>query len=363
MGKKSVWVAISVLLLGGMLISGCKPQETKTGPAATQAPAKGPVIKWKAQSSYPLPSQPTGRNPATTPGMGAFLWAEWVNKATNGRLQIEWAPANSIFQSSETLTAIGKGMAQAALVFPGYYVGQMPEASIESFVPFGAESTEDMFVIAYHYGFEEALRKAYAAHNVHLMGIFPVTAASNLGTTFDMSSGPSSVKGKKIRAAGGALAEYVSMIGATPVPVPYSEVYMAMKLGTVEGFMQGIVDLEAQKLKEVTKYFLRPGTGVILGNVQINMDAWKALPEDIRELLSRDSRRIMWEGGMDVLSFENSIPALAKGVTYQTWSPEARAKITKQAIETLWPKLASPNPQCGQLIEIFKAFAKDYGKL
>jgi len=356
MRKNSIWVAISVLVMTGIV------QETKPAPAATPAPAKAEVIKWKAQSSYPLPSQPTGRNPATTPGMGAFLWAEWVKKATNGRLQIEWAPANSIFQSSETLTAVGKGLAQAALVYPGYYVGQMPEAAVESFVPFGAENVEDMFVIAYHYGFEEALRKIYAAKNVYLMGIFPVTAASNLGTNFDMSSGLDSVKGKKIRTAGGALADYVSMIGATPVPVPYSEVYMAMRLGTVDGFMQGIVDLEAQKLKEVTKYFLRPGTGVILGNVQINMDAWKALPEDIRELLSRDSRRIMWEGGMDVLSFENSIPAMARGVRYQSWSPETRAKIAKQAMDTIWSKMASASPQSRQLIDIFKAFAKDSGK-
>jgi TRAP-type C4-dicarboxylate transport system substrate-binding protein len=351
MRQGSILATIGVFVLMGIL------QGTTPALAAQER-----VIRWTAQSSYPLPTQPTGRNPATTPGYSAFLWSNWVKEATHGRLQIEWRPANSIFQSSETLTAIGKGMAQAALVYPGYYVGQMPEAAVECFVPFGAENVEDMYVIAYHYGLEEALRKIYAARNVYLLGIFPVTAASNLGTNFDMSAGLASVKGKKIRAAGGALAEYVSMVGATPVPVPYSEVYMAMKLGTVDGFMQGIVDLEAQKLKEVTKYFRRPGTGVILGDVQINMDAWKALPEDIKELIRRDSRRILWAGGMDVLSFENSIPAMARGVTFQSWPAETRAKIAKQAMETIWPKMASASPQSRQLIDIFKAFAKDYGR-
>ena len=65
---------------------------------------------------------------------------------------------------------------------------------------------------------------------------------------------------------------------------------------------------------------------------------------------------------MDVLSFENSIPAMAKGVRYQSWSAETRAKITKQAMNTIWPKMAGASPQSRQLIEIFKAFARDYGK-
>ncbi|MFB3895105.1 MAG: hypothetical protein ACE14V_02265 [bacterium] len=78
--------------------------------------------------------------------------------------------------------------------------------------------------------------------------------AAKFGKQFDKKViVSSSIKGKKIRAAGGALSYYVEAIGGTPVPVPYSEVYMAMKLGTVDGFMQGIVDLEDQKLKEVTK--------------------------------------------------------------------------------------------------------------
>jgi hypothetical protein len=65
---------------------------------------------------------------------------------------------------------------------------------------------------------------------------------------------------------------------------------------------------------------------------------------------------------MDVLSFENSIPALATKVIYQSWSPEIRARIAKQAMNTIWPKMASASNQSRELIEIFKAFARDSGR-
>src|SRR5215470_12216534 len=67
---------------------------------------------------------------------------------------------------------------------------------------------------------------------------------------------PDDMKGQTIRVQESPT--YITMMksmGANPVPMPYVEVYLAMKQGTIDGMELPSFSLTADKFQEVTKYY------------------------------------------------------------------------------------------------------------
>ena len=82
---------------------------------------------------------------------------------------------------------------------------------------------------------------------------------------------------------------FFTALGANLVQTPPGEVYTALERGSVQGYgwpIQGIFDLGWQKL---TKFRVDPGFYTVEVNVLVNLDRWKKLDDQQRELLSRNA--------------------------------------------------------------------------
>jgi TRAP-type C4-dicarboxylate transport system substrate-binding protein len=109
-------------------------------------------------------------------------------------------------------------------------------------------------------------------------------AIVGIGTTFPAPN-PEALKGKKIRTTG-LWGEYINVLAATPVSIPWGDVYMAAKLGTVDGWCGGVASLEELKLKEVAKgYVVSPNITLSPGAFLINKRSYDALPKDIQDII------------------------------------------------------------------------------
>lgn len=338
-----------------------KPSQTSTPSSSvpSSSPAQAQVIKWKAQSGF-TPGPPLGPIPRSG-NTQMEAWAEWINKASGGRLVVEVAPPASLFPVAETFNAISKGVTQVASVFGGYYAGTLPEAEVEAFLPFAWETLEEAYVVQYRYGLADELKKIYAQHNIFHT---PVIAAKyvSFGTNFPILT-PDAIKGKKLRSTG-SYAEVVSIFGGNPVNIPWGDMYMAIKLGTVDGYVGGIGALEEVKLKEVlTHYVIKPTFGLVAGNIMINMDAFNKLPDDIKEMIKRDSKLVNLAEECEYMMADEWIVRNTPNVKMVEWTPDEIAKIRKSAIEKIWPAIAAKSPGNKKLVDIFMRFAKDYGKI
>jgi len=281
--------------------------------------------------------------------------------ASGGRLVVEVVPPGTIFPVAETFNAISAGVTQAASVFGAYYTGTLPEAEVESFMPLAWESLEEAYTMEHAYGLADALKEIYAEHNIYHE---PVIAAKyiSIGSTFPMPS-PEAIKGKKLRAVG-AFAEVVTLLEGNPVVVPWGEIYMAVKLGTVDGYVGGVTALEETKLKEVlTHYLIKPAFGIVCGCIQINMDDFNALPDDIKAMIKRDSKLVLLAQQAEYMSQDEWIVQNVPDVTFVEWSPEEVAQVRKDVIETIWPRIAAKAPGNKRLVDLFMEFARDYGKI
>jgi TRAP-type mannitol/chloroaromatic compound transport system substrate-binding protein len=292
------------------------------------------------------------------------LWSKWLEDATGGRLQIKWVEAGSVFPVTAADLEVGKGTLPIAASSGLYYRGRFPEGDIESGGVFFWRSESEAFEAFYKYGLWDALNELYAKKN---LVYFPIHGDSlnGIGVTFDASS-IDKIKGKKIRAVG-IQGDYIALLGGSPVAIPLGETYMALKLGTADGWVAATGLLESLKYKEVTKGFvLEPKPSSTAVNVIINKDAFEALPKDIQHILMTQSRYAALAAATTWRNQCNWSLEQAKrdyGLKVYTWSDEDQAKARKLVIEKLWPKMAKASPGSAKLMEIIYKQARDYGRM
>jgi len=95
---------------------------------------------------------------------------------------------------------------------------------------------------------------------------------------------PEDMKGQTIRVQESPI--YVSMmkqLGANPVPMPWGEVYLAMKQGTVDGMEIPVVTMVSDKFFEVTKYYSLTNHTYPPISWFMNLKRYQALPPDLRQ--------------------------------------------------------------------------------
>ena len=174
------------------------------------------------------------------------------------------------------------------------------------------------------------------------------------------------VKGKKIRAIG-MWADYIRVLGGSPVSLNWGEMYMAMKLGTIDGIVAGSAIFEELKIKEVAKgYVFSPVISKAVANLIINMDAFKALPEDLQALLQRDTPYITYalsSNWFNQCTWCLKNAAEEYGISMHAWSPEDISKITKRVVEEIYPKISGRSKASAELMEIVKKQMRDYGRI
>ena len=102
---------------------------------------------------------------------------------------------------------------------------------------------------------------------------------------------PEDMKGQTIRVQESPT--YVAMMkamGANPVPMPYVEVYLAMKQGTIDGMELPSFTFTSDKFQEVTKYYSLTRHSYPPIAWFMNLKKYQGLPADIQKLADETIR-------------------------------------------------------------------------
>ena len=73
--------------------------------------------------------------------------------------------------------------------------------------------------------------------------------------------------------------------GANPTPMAYSEVFMALQTGVIDGQENPLAQIYAAKFHEVQKYLSLSGHVYNPTVLAAGMKTWKSLPSDVREII------------------------------------------------------------------------------
>jgi tripartite ATP-independent transporter DctP family solute receptor len=101
---------------------------------------------------------------------------------------------------------------------------------------------------------------------------------------------PADFKGLKIRSIGDIPSEMIKAYGASPVFMGGGEVYMALKLNTVDGATSGTTAMVQRKYDEVAKYLTINNYSYLEFILAVNQDFWNGLPEKTQTLLTETAK-------------------------------------------------------------------------
>jgi TRAP-type C4-dicarboxylate transport system substrate-binding protein len=310
------------------------------------------TIRWKMQVTHP---------PGNAGAITGTEWAKAMEKMTLGRLKIEVFPPGAMAAVNDMVNFLQRGTFDCAITYGGFYTGLIPETDLEIGLPMSWRTYDEMWDGMYNRGVGDVIREAYAEKNIlwfpsaadnfyHFNTNFPVTKLSDL-------------KGKKIRALG-IYGKYVQALGCAVAVVPPAEMYMAMKLGTIDGAIYGASGLTDVKLHEVVKYYTHPTAAQIGLSLLINQKAIEKLPEDIRIIVTEGSRHVMDDASMRYITHTTASMAKAEasGTTKRCYLPEEELVKMRKLVTPLWNEVAAKSPRMKKGVDALKKQMKDLGR-
>ncbi|KXJ58708.1 MAG: ABC transporter substrate-binding protein [Thalassospira sp. Nap_22] len=291
-------------------------------------------------------------------GTGANLLAEYITKASEGRLKVTVFGAGEIVPAFEAIDAVGNGTVEMGHGAPYYWKGKVDATQYIAAMPFGLNAQEQNAWFQWGGG-QELADKVYAELNCKF---FPSgNTGTQMGGWFNKEMNTiDDYKGLKMRIPGLG-GEVVKAAGANVVNLPGGEIPPALQSGAIDAteWVGPYNDL-AFGLYKSAKYYYYPGwhePATVLDNF-INLDAWNALPDDLKAIVEQANRAV---NQMVLSEFTaRNVQALdtlrnKHGVDVRPFSDDILTGLGKLSGEVL-RDLVSSNPLSQEVFESLIAF-------
>ena len=292
-------------------------------------------------------------------------WCAHLKTASGGRLDITPHAGGEIMPVIETFDAVSTGTLKIDFSYGPYWIGKLPMAIYASGLPpFTLPRWENYKVLYYELGLEDLIRKAYAKHNIFYVATIPTNNAVLLSKSPVKKA--ADFKGLKIRATG-IYAEIATTAGASAIYFPWGEIYGSLEKGVIDGVIAGPLSCQCDSgFHEPSKYFLEtPITPVDAWSMHINMDAWKALPDDLKNLFVESCS---YAADLFTASyFVHDVRWRKKiveefGFTVTSLPEEEQRIMSKYSMEVL-DKYSAKDADFAKATKILKKYMKDLGLL
>lgn len=286
-----------------------------------------------------------------------------VEAWSGGRIKFQVFEVGAVASVAGMLEAVDAGILDVSQSWGGFYVGNVPEADIETGLPLAWDEAYEVYDAYYNRGLKDVIAQAYESR--YEVKHFPAMISMQycISTSKEVNS-LDDLKGLKLRAIG-VYGEFAQALGASATVVPGAELYTALQLGTIDGLIYDAEAVVAQGLESFLKTsIVDPNLNAGAGHWLINRETWESLPADLQQVIE------------DAVQYGNSASALAyrasaevnvgvmqsKGVKMLQLSDEERARADKVAFE-LWDKVGTRSELAGKAVAIVKEQMKDYGRI
>jgi TRAP-type C4-dicarboxylate transport system substrate-binding protein len=289
-------------------------------------------------------------------GDGYKWFSEEVQKRTGDRLHIEVYPNGALgFKNSEALSFAKKGNVELVSLSAGATSAEEPLIGFSELPFLFPTEREGLYWIKWVYDpiLYPHMEKKW---NVKLLGEFrfppvDIWAKYKIDTIDDC-------QGKKLRCYGGVVEEAMKAVGFATFSITVSELIPALQQGLIESLLTTVVSASETKVWDAgIKYRNMPDMVRPMFWLAVNLDAFNALPEDIKGILvdtGRDFTNYMF---MEEVRIEEDFWHILadNGVKLNPIPIETRLEMAKR-VRPVWRKMADrAGPEATKLL-------KDLGK-
>lgn len=215
--------------------------------------------------------------PANTfPCVQMERWISEIQKATNGKVQIDSFPGGALLDARSMLRGVMRGQADIGCFSTAYYAGAFPVSSVFE-LPLGFRSSEVASRAFMKFVTEQ---KPADLEKVKVLTVFATPPAQVMSRKPVASL--DDLKGLQLRASG-ILADEVSLLGGKPVSMPQSEAPDAIQRGAVDGVFSSLDVVKDLNYAETCRYGLLTDMSIYPFVVVMNRKVWDSLPADVQQ--------------------------------------------------------------------------------
>jgi TRAP-type transport system periplasmic protein len=231
----------------------------------------------------------------------------------------------------EQLQPVSSGVFQLLLTHGAYHIGQTPYLlAVEAL---GGDLNKWREA-----GVREMIDNHYQKYGLKLVALGQTPEQSALQIILRQPIGPSGdLQGRKIRGTQ-TFTGVFSFLGASPVVLPPSEIYTSLEKGVVDGAGWPVLGVLDYRWYEVAKYLVRPTFGMLTYPIFFNLDAWKKLPDQEKQIFLDEGRKA--EDGFfpewTRLADDEAAKLAERGVQITQVGADKKNGLNKALVDTLF---------------------------
>ena len=307
------------------VLGGGQPEEAAAGTSVQ-------VVKF---SSPVAPDHPNN--------IAALKFAEIVNRESGGRLKVEVFPANQLGNVKDVIENVMTGSVHM-------YMGGTSETSLFQ-SEFAVMDAPYLFRDYDHLmkGAKSDVVKEIGAKLEKNRGVKILTAeiyygARHLTTRNKPIKTPADLKGMLVRAPDQPIyLEAVRAMGATPTPVAFSDLYMALKQGVVDGQENPIPTIYTYKYYEAQKYLMLTGHMLRVNVIGADASWYNKLSPDLKTIIGKALDEAVKLNNQLTLKQEKDMLEELKKLGMEVVQPDVEAfreaaKVVPPKFEDRWGK-------------------------
>lgn len=219
-------------------------------------------------------------------------WAEKVNAASEGTLDIQMFPGGTLGRNpAQQLKLVEDGVADIAWVIPGYTPGRFDQGTIGELpflVPNGTVGSEAMWSV-YEQGLLTGDYEKFKL--IGVMTSFPNAVAS----TVEVRT-PADMKGLNFRAPGPTMLGAINALGAVPVGgITGPGLAEAISRGLISGTFTQYGAIETFRVGETVSYYLDMPLGATPMLIVMNQAKFDSLPDKAKAAIDQYSGKVFSE--------------------------------------------------------------------
>ena len=272
-------------------------------------------------------------------------WADMIAKKSGGKVKINIFWGESLLKASEFYRGVQTGQTDITYYVVGLDWGLMP---LNMFTKLAFMGYPSMEVGTEIYGkiwdkYPE-IRKEFNGVEVYAAEMSP---PNHLHFTEKEVRVPADIKGLKIIAVGGTMAEEMAAMGAAPMDIKVGDLYMSLERGLASGVSIHMPVLHGFGILKLVPYhtIFPGGTIMSVDMLLFNQNTWNKLPADVQQVFKEVEPWFRQEVIKMNTGYINMVVGQAKEMGHHFYTPTAEEMaLWKAAVQPIHEPLRKKLP-------------------
>lgn len=281
---------------------------------------------------------------------------KYIEEQSGGRIKVGVFPAAQLGKIPRQIEGIQLGTQEAFNIPPGFFIGIDKRFMVTDAPGIFEDIRHAQRAVNYPEFRDKFVKmgesKGFIINHVWACGDTSIATLKPFKTLDDL-------KGRKIRVLATPLErEVIKTMGATGIPIPYSEVLPGLQRKTIDGVRSAIIVMHPSKFWTVAKHITLTGMGQISCG-QFLSTAWlKKLPADLRKIVIDSGRKVTKLAGDLGYDLTKKAEAnWAKDATIHRLSDADKAELRKR-VTPIADKILANDPKTKDMYALLKKAVK-----